>query len=71
MVHLTLSEKAARYDALQVAIMTTKRNWTIMRDDAETRYRENAFPGNIGAYDKGFADGLSRALDYLERWSDR
>jgi len=71
MIHLTASEKAARYDSLQAAIAVTKKNWTIMRDDAEKRYRENAFPGNIGAYDKGLADGLSRALDYLERWSDK
>ena len=71
MIHLTASEKAARYDALQAAIAVTKKTWTILRDDAEKRYRENAFPGNIGAYDKGLADGLSRALDYLERWSDK
>lgn len=71
MVHLTSSEKAARYDALQAAITATKKNWTILRDDAEKRSWENAFPGIIGAYDKGFADGLSQALDYLERWSDR
>lgn len=71
MLHLTTSEKAERYNALQAAITATKKNLTIMRDDAEKRFRENAFPGNIGAYDKGLADGLSRALDYLKRWSDR
>ena len=68
---MTTKEKAERYDALMAAISATKKTFTTLRDDAEHRYRENAFPGNIGAYDKGLADGLSRALDYLERWSDK
>ena len=66
---MTNKEKAERYDALMAAIAVTKTSYQRMRDDCERRYSEAQELGIIGSYSKGLADGFSRIVVDLERWS--
>ena len=59
MAKLTTQEKAARYDALQVAIKLNIDNYQSRKQDAQSRYNKNIMCNSadlIAAYNKGIAD---------------
>ena len=70
MITLTTEEKAARYDALQMAIKITLAGYRRRRDEHDRQYKEAVDLGVIGAYTKGLSDAFSHAIADLERWSE-
>ena len=64
MARLLESEKAARYDALQVAIECNIKNYKRRAKEAGDRYREADV---LGAYNKGLADAYRDAVEMLEK----
>lgn len=66
---LTKAEKAARYDALQVAIRYTAKQCRTRRAECLQRY-EAYGAGTLGAYNKGMADAYELSAEVLERWAD-
>lgn len=59
MAELTIKEKAARYDALQVAIKLNIENLQRRKKDAQSQYDKNLIFNTVGiisAYNKGIAD---------------
>lgn len=70
MIKLTKEEKAARYDALQVAIKHTISAYKKTMDEEYEKYERYGQQGSFGAYSFGFSDGIGFALKDLERWVD-
>ena len=70
MIKLTNSEKAARYDALQVAIKHAISAYKKIKDEEYEKYERYGQQGSFGAYCFGFSDGIGFALKDLERWAD-
>lgn len=69
---LTKAEKAARYDALQVAIRYMAKQYRTRRTECLQRYEAyGADSTMLGAYNKGMADAFEVTADVLERWCDR
>ena len=67
MINLTAEEKAARYDALQVAIKYTIKAYKRRRTEALKNYQAYGAL-NIGAYSRGTADAFGQAVEAMERW---
>lgn len=67
MINLTAEEKAARYDALQVAIKYTIKAYKRRRTEALKNYQVYGAL-NIGAYSLGTADAFGQAVEQMERW---
>ena len=68
---LTKAEKAARYDALQVAIRYTAKAYLARRQENLKNYEAyGADTGILGAYNKGMADAYGQMIETLERWGD-
>ena len=68
---LTKAEKAAQYDALQVAIRYTAKAYLARRQENLKSYEAyGADTGILGAYNKGMADAYGQMIETLERWSD-
>ena len=68
---LTKTEKAARYDALQVAIRYTAKQYRARRTECLQRYEAyGAETGVLGAYNKGLVDAYEVVAEILERWVD-
>lgn len=68
---LTKAEKAARYDALQVAIRYTAKAYLARRQENLMSYEAyGADTGILGAYNKGMADAYGQMIETLERWGD-
>ena len=67
MAILTTREKAARYDALQVAIDFTIDTYKRRYNDAEKKYTDATI---IGAYNKGMADAYKETLETLRRFKN-
>ena len=66
---LTKAEKAARYDALQVAIRYMAKQYRTRRTECLQRYEAyGADTGVLGAYNKGMADAYEVSVEALERW---
>ena len=66
---LTKAEKAARYDALQVAIRYTLKAYQTRRAECLRNYEAyGADTGVLGAYNKGMADAYEVLAEVLERW---
>ena len=66
---LTKAEKAARYDALQVAIRYMAKQYRTRRTECLQRYEAyGADTGVLGAYNKGMADAYEVSAEVLERW---
>lgn len=68
---LTKAEKAARYDALQVAIRYMAKQYRTRRTECLQKYEAyGADTGVLGAYNKGMADAYGQMIETLERWGD-
>ena len=68
---LTKAEKAARYDALQVAIRYTLKAYQTRRTECLRNYEAyGADTGVLGAYNKGMADTYGQMIETLERWGE-
>ena len=67
MINLTAEEKAARYDALQVAIKYTIKAYKRRRTEAMKNYQAYGAL-NIGAYNLGMAEAFGQAVEAMERW---
>ena len=67
MINLTAEEKAARYDALQVAIKYTIKAYKRRRTEALKNYQAYGAL-NIAAYSLGTADAFGQAVEAMERW---
>ena len=68
---LTKAEKAARSDALQVAIRYTAKAYLARRQENLKSYEAyGADTGILGAYNKGMADAYGQMIETLERWGD-
>lgn len=66
---LMKAEKAARYDALQVAIRYTLKAYKARRTECLRNYEAyGADTGVLGAYNKGMADAYELFAEVLERW---
>ncbi len=66
---LTKAEKAARYDALQVAIRYMAKQYRTRRTECLQKYEAyGADTGVLGAYSKGMADAYEVSAEVLERW---
>ena len=68
---LTKAEKAARYDALQVAIRYMAKQYRTRRTECLQRYElYGAKTGSLSAYNKGMADAYELVAESLERWAE-
>ena len=68
---LTKAEKAARYDALQVAIRYVAKQYRTRRTECLQKYEAyGADTGVLGAYNKGMADAYEVMAEVLERWAE-
>ena len=66
---LAKTEKAARWDALQVAIRFTAETYRARRAECENKYGSYG-AGTLGAYNKGMADAYGQMIETLERWGE-
>ena len=68
---LTKAEKAARYDALQVAIRYMAKQYRTRRTECLQRYEAyGADAGVLGSYNKGMADAYEVFAEVMERWAE-
>ena len=70
MITLTTKEKAARYDALQMAIRITLEGYRKRAGTHDRQYRASDGVGFIGVYAKGLSDAYRHVIADLERWID-
>lgn len=73
MAKLTTQEKAARYDALQMAININIKTYQSRKQDAQSRYSKNTTCNNvdlIAAYNKGIADTCDDMITTLTAFTN-
>lgn len=69
MAKLTTQEKAARYDALQMAININIKTYQSRKQEAQSRYNKTT-SDIIAAYNKGIADACDDMITTLTAFTN-